>query len=162
MKSLIPIILLILGVLYVITPYNLLPSFIPVIGWIDDIAVAALMIYYLKTGKLPDFVNRFLGRMPGGQRTHSGYSSRTDSGYRRSRQSSGNGAYHDADGKNPYDILGIRRGASRDEIHSAYRKLVQQYHPDKVSHLGKEIQEVAARKFVEIQNAYEMLSGKRS
>ncbi|MFW6334535.1 MAG: J domain-containing protein, partial [Desulfosalsimonas sp.] len=41
------------------------------------------------------------------------------------------------------------------------RKLAQQYHPDKVSHLGKEFQELAARKFVEIQEAYETLTGNK-
>jgi curved DNA-binding protein CbpA len=32
--------------------------------------------------------------------------------------------------KNPYDVLGVRQGASQDEIKKAYRKLVKQYHPD--------------------------------
>ncbi|MDE7372850.1 MAG: DnaJ domain-containing protein [Clostridia bacterium] len=32
--------------------------------------------------------------------------------------------------KNYYEILGIKKGASADEIKSAYRKLAKQYHPD--------------------------------
>ncbi len=30
---------------------------------------------------------------------------------------------------NPYEILGVKPGASQDEIKSAYRKLIKQYHP---------------------------------
>ena len=32
---------------------------------------------------------------------------------------------------NFYDILGISKGASQDEIKKAYRKLAHQHHPDK-------------------------------
>lgn len=160
MKTLIPIVLIILGILYVITPYNLLPSVIPVIGWIDDIAVTALMIYYMRYGRLPDFINRFLGRMTGGDRQHAGGGTRGGTGgqqYDRQRQTGG--AYGSGKTKTPYEVLGVSPDASRQEIHEAYRKLAQQYHPDKVSHLGPEIQETAKRKFIEIQDAYEQLKG---
>ncbi len=159
MKTLIPIVLIILGILYVITPYNLLPSVIPVIGWIDDIAVTALMIYYMRYGRLPDFINRFLGRMTGGGRANAGGNARGGAGGQHDdRQWQTGGAY--GGGKtNPYNVLGVSPGASRQEIHEAYRKLAQQYHPDKVSHLGPEIQETAKRKFIEIQQAYEQLKG---
>src|SRR6056297_1608349 len=61
---------------------------------------------------------------------------------------------------NPYAVLGLKPNANRDEIHAAYRELVQKYHPDKVSHLGEEFQEMAQKRFVEIQNAYDELMGK--
>jgi len=54
--------------------------------------------------------------------------------------------------KNYYDILGVSKSASADEIKSAYRRLAKQYHPD----LNKG--EEAANKFKEINEAYECLS----
>jgi molecular chaperone DnaJ len=54
--------------------------------------------------------------------------------------------------KNYYDILGIEKGASDDEIKKAYRKLAHQHHPDKQG--GDEA------KFKEINEAYQVLSDK--
>jgi len=58
-----------------------------------------------------------------------------------------------ADKKNYYDVLGVNRNASQDEIKSAYRKLAKQYHPD--FHPGNK---AAAEKFKEINEANETLS----
>jgi len=57
----------------------------------------------------------------------------------------------------PYAVLGVQRGASRDEIREAYKRVVQQYHPDKVAHLGRELQQLALEKTKEINRAYEVL-----
>ncbi len=59
--------------------------------------------------------------------------------------------------KNPYDILGVDKNATKQEIHAAYRRLVKQYHPDRFAHLGKEFQELASKKFIEIKDAYNHL-----
>ena len=59
--------------------------------------------------------------------------------------------------EDPYQILDVQRDASKQEIKAAYKKLAAQYHPDRVQHLGKEFQELANRKFVAIQRAYETL-----
>ena len=40
---------------------------------------------------------------------------------------------------------------------SAYRKLVQQYHPDKVANLAPEFRELAERRMKEINAAYQRL-----
>ena len=59
--------------------------------------------------------------------------------------------------KDYYEILGVSKTASQDEIKSAFRKLAKKYHPD----VSKE--ENAAEKFKEAQEAYAVLSdeGKR-
>ncbi|HEV3146908.1 MAG TPA: DnaJ domain-containing protein, partial [Gemmataceae bacterium] len=54
-----------------------------------------------------------------------------------------------------YEILGVPRTASEDEITKAYRKLARQYHPDR-NPGDKE----AENKFKEIQNAYDILMDK--
>jgi molecular chaperone DnaJ len=54
--------------------------------------------------------------------------------------------------KDYYEILGVARGASEDEIKKAFRKLAHKYHPDKEG--GDE------KKFKEINEAYQALSDK--
>lgn len=51
-----------------------------------------------------------------------------------------------------YEVLGLAKGASDDEIKKAYRKLSKQYHPD----INKEAE--AEEKFKEVSEAYEVLS----
>ena len=55
--------------------------------------------------------------------------------------------------KNYYDILGVKKEASADEIKTAYRNMAKKYHPD----LNKNNPE-AAEKFKEVNEAYECLS----
>ena len=57
-----------------------------------------------------------------------------------------------ADKRDYYDVLGLSKGASEDEIKKAYRKLAKQYHPD----INKSPD--AEAKFKEINEAYEVLS----
>ena len=59
---------------------------------------------------------------------------------------------------NPYEVLGVSQGASREEIRSAYRELIARYHPDKVAHLGQEFEAIAREKTLAINRAYEMLA----
>ena len=54
--------------------------------------------------------------------------------------------------KDYYEVLGVSKTASQDEIKSAFRKLAKKYHPD----VSKE--ENAAEKFKEAQEAYAVLS----
>ena len=51
-----------------------------------------------------------------------------------------------------YEVLGVARGASEDELKKAYRRLAKQYHPDTNKETG------ADAHFIEINEAYETLS----
>jgi molecular chaperone DnaJ len=55
--------------------------------------------------------------------------------------------------RDPYEVLGVSRGASADEIKSAYRRLARKYHPD----VNRD-DPSAEDKFKEASNAYEILS----
>ena len=148
---------LILVLLYILSPFDLVPDFFVGPGWVDDLFVIGALIWFLtarRPGESPgDFYRRYRG--------YRGYR-----GYKRPPPGQGEGRYEekrdreaslDHEDEDPFKILGVEPGASPDEIKSAYRMAVAKYHPDKVTHLGKEFQEIAHRKLVAIQRAYEAL-----
>lgn len=57
---------------------------------------------------------------------------------------------------NPYEVLGLKPGASEQEIKNAYRQLVKKYHPDQYN--NNPLQELAKSKLTEINSAYDMLT----
>ena len=56
--------------------------------------------------------------------------------------------------RNPYDVLGVPKGAGEAEIKKAFRKLAKAYHPDS----NKDPK--AAERFAEANTAYEILGDK--
>jgi curved DNA-binding protein CbpA len=52
--------------------------------------------------------------------------------------------------RDPYRVLGVSPGASSEELHDAYRRLVKLHHPDR-----NDGSEESTRRFAEIQEAYE-------
>jgi len=58
-----------------------------------------------------------------------------------------------ADKRDYYEVLGLNKGASEDEIKKAYRRMAKQYHPD--LHPGDKDAEA---KFKEVNEAYDVLS----
>jgi hypothetical protein len=140
------ILLSLLGLSYLISPYDLLPDIFVGVGWIDDLIVLGLLWWYLYVYRK----RRYSYEGPG---TRSGPYSREPG----KEEADPNGA---AEPKDPYTVLGVRKGAPSKEIKEAYRRLANQYHPDKVLHLGDEFKELAEIRFKEIQAAYQELKAK--
>jgi len=67
------------------------------------------------------------------------------------------------DGRKPdyYTILEITPDATNEEVKAAYREMVKKYHPDRVSHLGKEFADLAHKKFQYVQEAYQAIVRER-
>jgi len=60
--------------------------------------------------------------------------------------------------KNPYEVLGVREGASEEEIKKAYRELVKKYHPDQ--YRDNPLSKLAEEKLREVNEAYDYLMKK--
>ncbi|RLC29636.1 MAG: hypothetical protein DRH37_07130 [Deltaproteobacteria bacterium] len=145
--------LLLLGLLYVICPYDLFPDFFVGPGWIDDLIVLLLMGWHFRVySKKREQPGSFSGH---GEKTGPDREER-----KQGRSAEGGRDSHprrDGGPEDPYTVLGVQRDASPEEIKKAYRRLANKYHPDKVSYLGPEFQSLADRRFKEIQAAYQAL-----
>ena len=82
---------------------------------------------------------------------------RTYASREESRQQRREPAHDGHDGFDPYAVLGVARDATKEDIRAAFLREMASYHPDKVSHLGVELQELAKRKAQAINRAYEEL-----
>jgi DnaJ like chaperone protein len=65
------------------------------------------------------------------------------------------------DSKSDYKVLEISSDATDEEVKKAYRKMANKYHPDKVSHLGDELQKLAEEKFKSVNDAYQTIKKQR-
>lgn len=136
-------------ILYAVCPYDLLPDFFVGLGWIDDLIILGALYWYhfiYRPAKAKERYER-ANYQKSGEGQERAYQESQDTGERNNRFSR-----HD-----PYEILGISRNASKEEIKNAYRKLAGKYHPDKVNHLGDEFKELAEERFKEIQEAYQKI-----
>lgn len=123
--------------------------------------------------------DKYGGRSTGGYGSSSygggtgyGYSGTTGSGYGGSQSSSGYGGYSSGYGgysggsqgsakskRDPYEILGLSKDATFNEIKKKYRELVKKYHPDILMGKGadEEIIQEGTKKLQEINEAYKIL-----
>ena len=60
--------------------------------------------------------------------------------------------------QNFYLLLSVAPNATPEEIKKAFRNEIARYHPDKVQHLGKEFQEMAATRAAQLTEAYRTLT----
>jgi DnaJ like chaperone protein len=150
------IILIILVVLYILSPYDLLPDLIIGWGWLDDIVILGFLLrYFYNRKKKREAFQKYYQNSKNadhtGNRTTGNNQSRT---HTREEESA-------ASQWDPYQILEIERGASQEKIKQPFRKLAGKYHPDKLEYLGDEFKVLAEQRFKEIQRAYEELKSKK-
>ena len=60
-----------------------------------------------------------------------------------------------------YKILEVSPEVSNGDLKKAFRKMANKYHPDKVSHLGQEMQVLAEEKFKSVNDAYQKIKKER-
>lgn len=140
------ILLILLGLAYLISPVDIIPDLLlPFVGWLDDGVVLWAIFHLIRHGTLPPF---FMKKHPGGNRPP--------------RTGNKTSAKKQALPKSAHEILGVSPQASWDQIQTAYKNKIKQYHPDKLSHLGEDFSTLANEKFLEIQKAYDSLKPKNS
>ena len=61
--------------------------------------------------------------------------------------------------KDPYEILGVSRDATEEEIKKAYRELARKYHPD--NYANSPLSDLASEKMKEINEAYDTIIRER-
>ncbi len=62
---------------------------------------------------------------------------------------------------NAYDILGVSKTASDDQIKTVYRKMVKKYHPDRLTGVSEDIVKMAKEKFQSVKDAYDKIRQQR-
>ena len=139
---------ILLALLYLVSPVDAIPDFLPGLGWLDDLIVLGVLAWVLiarQRGQAPWDIFRRQGGGARRRRTSAPRPEDLTDGFSQ---------------MDPYNLLEVSPQASQEEIRAAYRRAVARYHPDKVAHLGAEFQELAHRKLLAIQQAYEALHGK--
>lgn len=140
------------AIFYLILPYDLIPDFFGLAGRLDDLLMVAWLTWLYQT-RGAEWIKQAAEKAQAGGAASSGSHSAHQAGGAGSA-----GATRENPVAGPHSVLGIEAGASADEIREAYRERMQEYHPDKVAHLGQELQDLALEKSQEIQRAYRALT----
>jgi hypothetical protein len=138
--------LIVAAIVYFLFPFDAIPDLLGLPGRVDDLGVMALLAWFYRK-----HVAQFIAQGLGG------------AGFGAAGAAAGGGGSHatDAQGQakafDAHEILGVPRSASGEAIQAAYRARMKEYHPDKVAHLGEELQQLAHSKSQQIQRAYQQL-----
>lgn len=136
---------IVIAVVYFILPHDF--DMAGLLGRVDDLLVAGYLYWrYLKLKR------EYKGATDAGQ-TGEGKAQESDDSYKEHIKNDS----RREDSSDPYVVLSVDRETPLFEIEKKYRELARQYHPDRVHHLGPELQELAHQKMLAIQEAYEKL-----
>lgn len=145
------ILIVVFWLLYFLSPFDLIPDFLPGIGKIDDLILMVVLYWAFFRKPARSARPRPDWRSERARQTWESASQRARPQTERPKPQT----------KDPYRILAVRPSATLDEIKHAYRQQASRYHPDKVAHLGEEFQALAKEKFQDIQWAYDTLLKQR-
>ena len=134
--------LIALGVAYLLFPRDLIPDYLGRgLGLIDDALLIAFLTWFYRKRLREIAARTNAASGEGASREHT----------RRTQAGAPEGPL------DPHEVLAVPPSASRETIDAAYKARMSEYHPDKVAHLGEELQKLAHRKALEIQAAYQQL-----
>jgi len=145
---------MILVILYFVVPVDIFPDFLGLPGRIDDFVVALVGLYYMVANS-----GKSRGPAAGGP----GERTAADPN-RKKRGSAGVGDPETGTPAppDPYDVLGVPRGATLADVRRVYREKLLQYHPDRLQHLGREFRELAEEKTRELNEAFGRIEQQRN
>jgi len=133
--------LIIIAAVYLVFPRDLFPDYIGRgLGFIDDVLLIGVLRHFYRQRLLA-----YAAKAAGGGE------------WQESRDQSGPARPAAEAAPNAWAILGVAASATDAEITSAYKARMSEYHPDKVAHLGEDLQKLAHQKTLEIQDAYRQL-----
>ena len=149
------ILLSILGICYVLSPYDVIPDFFVGLGWLDDVIVLGLLWKFLYAP-----IKRQYHYANTEHKQRQSFQSNVRGRFSGNAHDFGSRTVNNGKTKDPWTQLGIKRGSTTEEIKKAYRRLTFQYHPDRVVHLGEEFKVLAENRFKDIQEGYRELMPK--
>lgn len=123
--------LILAALAYFLLPFDLIPDVLGIPGRIDDVVAMAALVWFYRNHVRQHVASGSARGAPAQPKKAKAF--------------------------DPYEVLQVARSASGDAIRAAYRARMQEYHPDKVAHLGEALQKLAHEKSQEIQRAYQEL-----
>ncbi len=118
-------------ILYIVSPIDLIPDLFGFPGRLDDFLIVLGAAYWLQ--------------------------SRSKKKLREENPDRAGADKSPPKTEDPYKVLGVHSGQPLIEIQRKYREELLQYHPDRVQHLGRELQELAEQKTKDLNQAFQRI-----
>jgi len=148
------------ALLYIFSPIDLIPDFIPVVGLMDDAAVLGLCLSSigndLKKYEKWKQKSRIDNKKINNQRKST--STKKKTGGKTNQKNNNNKKDSDTNIAELCTFFKIESTSlNKETLKKKYRTMMTQYHPDKVNNLADEFKELAVKKTKEINEKYEIL-----